>query len=116
MVKAFKESHEKDVETLPTDRRCETESRETHALTNDPKHNVLCMTDYWKTQFLTSRMTTSGRKTYFNIDMISCQGTLMSTKPAYPDVVRMRRQFHGCPASGGGIERVFTSRVNWKTA
>ena len=27
----------------------------------------------------------------------------------YPDVVRMRRQFHGCPASGGGIERVFFS-------
>jgi len=25
----------------------------------------------------------------------------------YPDVVRMWRQFHGCPASGGGIERVF---------
>ncbi len=28
---------------------------------------------------------------------------------AYPDVVRMWRQFHGCPASGGGIERVFFS-------
>ena len=27
----------------------------------------------------------------------------------YPDVVRMWRQFHGCPASGGGIERVFFS-------
>jgi hypothetical protein len=27
----------------------------------------------------------------------------------YPDVVRMWRQFHGCPASGGGIERVFCS-------
>ena len=24
----------------------------------------------------------------------------------YPDVVRMWRQFHGCPASGSGIERV----------
>ncbi len=30
----------------------------------------------------------------------------------YPDVVRMWRQFHGCPASGGGIERVFFSA--WK--
>ncbi len=28
----------------------------------------------------------------------------------YPDVFRMWRQFHGCPAaSGGGIERVFFS-------
>jgi hypothetical protein len=27
----------------------------------------------------------------------------------YPDVVRMLRQFHGCPASGGGIERVICS-------
>ncbi len=27
----------------------------------------------------------------------------------YPDVVRMWSQFHGCPASGGGIERVFFS-------
>jgi hypothetical protein len=27
----------------------------------------------------------------------------------YPVVVRMWRQFHGCPASGGGIERVFFS-------
>jgi hypothetical protein len=27
----------------------------------------------------------------------------------YPDVVRMWRQCHGCPASGGGIERVFFS-------
>ena len=29
--------------------------------------------------------------------------------PTYPDVVRMWRQLHGCPASGGGIERVFFS-------
>ena len=27
----------------------------------------------------------------------------------YPDVVRMWRHFYGCPASGDGIERVFTS-------
>jgi hypothetical protein len=27
----------------------------------------------------------------------------------YPDVVKMWRQFHVCPASGGGIERVFFS-------
>ena len=26
-------------------------------------------------------------------------------KRTYPDVVRMWRQFHGCPGSGGGIER-----------
>ena len=28
-------------------------------------------------------------------------------KRTYPDVVRMWRQFHGYPGSGGGIERVF---------
>ena len=30
-------------------------------------------------------------------------------KQTYPDVVRMWRQYHGCPASGGGIERFFTA-------
>ncbi len=30
----------------------------------------------------------------------------------YPDVVRMWRQLHGCPASGGGIERVFSQLEN----
>ena len=45
MVKAFsEESHEKDVERLPADRRCETESKEAHALAHDPKHTVLSMT------------------------------------------------------------------------
>jgi hypothetical protein len=43
MVKEFKESHEKDVERLSDDRRCETESKETHSLKNTPKHTVLCM-------------------------------------------------------------------------
>ena len=37
MVKAFKESHEKDVERLAADRRRETESKEAHALTIGPK-------------------------------------------------------------------------------
>jgi hypothetical protein len=30
-------------------------------------------------------------------------------KRTYPGVVRMWRQFHGCPGSGVGIERVFTA-------
>jgi hypothetical protein len=30
-------------------------------------------------------------------------------KQTYPDVVRMWRQFHSCPASGDGIERVVFS-------
>ena len=33
----------------------------------------------------------------------------------YPDVVRMWRQFHGCPASGGGILRA-SLFFRWKTA
>ena len=37
MVKAFKESHENDVERLAADRRREAESEETHALANAPK-------------------------------------------------------------------------------
>ena len=44
MVKAVKESHEKDVERLAADRRREAESKEAHALANAPKHNVLSMT------------------------------------------------------------------------
>ncbi len=46
MVKAFKESHEKDVETLAADRRREAESEETHAFANVPKpcDTVLSMT------------------------------------------------------------------------
>jgi hypothetical protein len=43
MVKAFKESHKKDVERLAADRRREAESKEAHALKNAPKHTVLCM-------------------------------------------------------------------------
>ncbi len=34
-------------------------------------------------------------------------------KRTYPNVVRMWRHFHGCPGSGGGIDRVFTV---WKTS
>ncbi len=43
MVKAFKESHEKDVERLAADRRREAESKEAHALKNAPKHTVVFM-------------------------------------------------------------------------
>ncbi len=43
MVKAFNESHEKDVERLAADRRCDTESKETHTLKNAPNHTVVCM-------------------------------------------------------------------------
>ena len=32
-----------------------------------------------------------------------------SKTSTYPDLARMWRQFHACPASGGGIERVFTA-------
>jgi hypothetical protein len=53
-------------------------------------------------------MTSSVRKTSLTIGLGVCQGTLMSTKRTL-DVVRMWRQFHGCPASGGGIERAFFS-------
>jgi hypothetical protein len=35
----------------------------------------------------------------------------VNLEPNVPDVVRMWRQFHGYPASGGGIERVFFHHV-----
>ena len=41
-----------------------------------------------------------------------CPGCLSGhthVNQTYPDVGRMWRQFHGCPASGGGIERDFFS-------
>ncbi len=34
-------------------------------------------------------------------------------KWTYPDVVRMWRQFHGCPGSGGGIEQVYQITDLW---
>jgi hypothetical protein len=46
-------------------------------------------------------MTSSVRKASFTIGLGVCQGKFMS--------VRMWRQFHGCPVSGDGIERVFFS-------
>ena len=42
MVTAFNESHEKDVERLTVDRRCETETKEAHALKSTVKHTRLC--------------------------------------------------------------------------
>ncbi len=38
MVKAFKESHENDVERLAADRRCESESKEAHLTSVDYGH------------------------------------------------------------------------------
>ena len=43
MVKAFKESHAKDLEKLTTDRLCESENKTKDDLTNTPKHTVLSM-------------------------------------------------------------------------
>ena len=43
MVKVFKESHEKDVERLVPDHRCEIGWKETHDLQNVPKHTVVWM-------------------------------------------------------------------------
>jgi hypothetical protein len=77
MVKAFKESHEKDVERLVADRRRESESKEAHALKNAPKHTVLCM------KGLTSPVWTPGMfqmvsgKASLTIGMENCHDTLM---------------------------------------
>ena len=43
MVKAFKESHVKDLEKLVADRLCETENKVTDDLTNTLKHTVMSM-------------------------------------------------------------------------
>ncbi len=65
-----------------------------------------------KNQFLTSLMTSSVRKVSFTIGLGVCQGTL-NVNQTYPDVVRMWRQFHGCPV----WRRDRTSLLfSWKTA
>jgi hypothetical protein len=35
---------------------------------------------------------------------VGCLSGHVHVDQTYPDVVRMWSQFHGCPASGGGIE------------
>ena len=53
-------------------------------------------------------MTNSVRKTCFQY-WTGCLSGHTHVNQTYPDVVKMWRQFHGCPASGVGIERVFFS-------
>ena len=60
-------------------------------------------------RFRTFVMTSSVRKASFSIGLGVCLPGHAHVNQTYPDVVRMWRQFHGCPASGGGIERVFFS-------
>ncbi len=43
MVKVSKESHEKDLEKLAADCRCETETKATNDLANTPKHALMSM-------------------------------------------------------------------------
>ena len=57
-----------------------------------------------KTQFLTSLMTISVRKAFFTVGRLPGHAHINQT---YPDVVWMWRQFNGCPASVGRIDRVF---------
>jgi hypothetical protein len=86
MVKSFKESHEKDVERLVADRRCESESKEAHALKNATKHTVLCM------KGLTSPVWTLVMFQMVSGDSCQCNGKLSGhthVKRTYPDVVRM---------------------------
>jgi hypothetical protein len=54
-----------------------------------------------------TRQTSSVRKTSFTV-RARLSGHA-HVNPTYPDVVRMWGQFHGRPASGDGIERVFFS-------
>ncbi len=61
---------------------------------------------------LTSPVWTLGMFQMVSGDSCQCNGKLSGhdhVKRKYPDVVRMWRQFHDCPGSGGGIERVFTA-------
>jgi hypothetical protein len=44
MVKAFKESHAKDIEKLAADRVCEDEKKSKDNAVSTPKHTVLSMT------------------------------------------------------------------------
>ena len=91
MVKEFKESHAKEIEKLAADRLCETEKKATDDVVNTPKHTVISMHDNFSQK---------GILHYWG-------GSLPGhthVNQTYPDVVRMWRQFHGCTASGDGIE------------
>jgi hypothetical protein len=103
MVKSFKESHAKYLEKLPPDNQRQETKTATDDLVNTPKHTV------WMKE---------NPIPYISKDKFSQEGIFHywsgrqpgydHVNQTYPDVVRMYRQFHACPASGGGIERVFS--------
>jgi hypothetical protein len=101
MVKAFKESHEKDVERLAADRRREAESKEAHALKNAPKHTVLCM------KGLTSPVWTLGMFQMVSGDSCQCmKRTKQST--ACPITVRHA----ACTVQGCGFVAKYQNTSN----
>jgi hypothetical protein len=96
MVKEFKESHEKDVERLAGDRRCESESKEAHALKNTPNHTVVCMNGLTSTKhvsdgdwgFLPVRETNQVKER--TLMSLGC-GVLVETVPWLPWIWRRDR-------------------------
>jgi hypothetical protein len=86
-------SHAKELEKLAADRLRETEKKATDDVVNTPKHNVLSMHDNFSQEGI------------FHYWGGSLPGHAhVNQLVTYPDVVRMWRQFHGCPASRVGIK------------
>ena len=63
MVKAFKESHAKDLEKLDADRLREAEKKATDDAANTPKHTVLSMVGLTSPTILSRRIKVSGPST-----------------------------------------------------
>ncbi len=99
MVKSFKESHVKDLEKLPVDRQCQEAKTSTDDLVKISKHTV------WMREKPNPYISNDK---FSQEDIFHCWAGRLSgyahVNQTYPDVIRMWRQFHGCPASGGGIE------------
>jgi hypothetical protein len=92
MVKAFNESHEKDVESLAADRQREAESKEAHALKNAPNHTVVCM------KGLTSPVWTLGMFQMVTVDSCQC---MKRTKQSTVCDITVRHV--ACTVSGCGF-------------
>jgi hypothetical protein len=92
--------------TLPQD---ETRVSQRYGCTmTGHRFSIKCRSGSKKNKFLESLMTTSVRKISFTIGF-GRLSRYTHVNQTYPDVVRMWRQFQGCPGSGVGIEWVLFS-------
>ena len=94
MVKAFKESHAKDLEKLTADRLHETQKKATDDVTNTPNHTVLSMVG------LTSPVWTIGMFQMVTGESCQCIRHTKQTNPYEVDVRHVVYTVSGCVLSG----------------